>query len=265
MTRDLSYKIIIAILLIIIILLVAFIIFSICRKPALEIKKIPKPTKAIKAKIAVVIDDLGYNPNNLGIMEDIKYPMTFSVLPGLNYSETLAKELHSRGFEIILHLPMEPHEKFNMENNTILTSMDETRIKEIIDTDLAGVPYAKGVSNHMGSKATEDTRTMSIIFNELKNKHLYFLDSFVTAKSVGQELAGKINVKFAKRGVFLDNNLDAKYIRQQIYQLKIKARQKGEVIAIGHDRKITLEILKEVMPELAKEGYKFVFVSDLVR
>jgi hypothetical protein len=219
----------------------------------------------IKGKIAVVIDDLGYNSNNLAIMKNIKYPMTFSVLPGLSYSQTLARELHRRGFEIILHLPMEPWEKFNMENNTILTSMDETRIKEIIDTDLVAVPYAKGVSNHMGSKVTEDAGTMAIIFNELENRHLYFLDSLVTAKSMGQELADKINLKFAKRDVFLDNIQDAKYIRQQIRQLKIKARDKREAIAIGHDRKVTLEILKEVMPELAKEGYKFVFVSDLVK
>lgn len=265
MERELSYKIIIGILLIIIILLGAFIIFNILHKPALEIQKIPKLTKAIKAKIAVVIDDLGYNSNNLGIMEDIKYPMTFSVLPGLNYSETLARELHRRGFEIILHLPMEPYEKSNMENNTILTSMDETKIKGIIDTDLVSVPYAKGVSNHMGSKVTEDSRTMSIIFNELENRHLYFLDSLVTAKSIGQELADKLNVKFAKRDVFLDNIQDAEYIRQQIQQLKIKARHKGEAIGIGHDRKITLEILKEAMPELEKEGYKFVLVSELVR
>jgi hypothetical protein len=143
--------------------------------------------------------------------------------------------------------------------------MDEAKIKEIIDLDLSSIQFAKGVSNHMGSKATEDPKTMNIIFNELKNKHLYFLDSFVTGKSVGQELANKINIKFAKRDVFLDNVLDAKYIRQQIYQLKIKARQKGEAIGIGHDRKITLEILKEVMPELEKEGYKFVFVSELVK
>ena len=91
MDRELSYKIIIGMLLIIIILLGAFIIFNILHKPALEIQKIPKPTKAIKAKIAVVIDDLGYNSNNLGIIEDIKYPMTFSVLPGLNYSEVLGR------------------------------------------------------------------------------------------------------------------------------------------------------------------------------
>jgi len=265
MNRETGFKITIAILLIIIIILAVFIIFAIAPKPSFKIRKMPKALKEIKAKIAVVIDDLGYNSNNLGIMEDIKYPVTFSVLPGLSYSETLAGKLHRLGFEIILHLPMEPHEKLNLENNTILTSMDEAKIRKIIDTDLGGIPYVKGVSNHMGSKATEDSRTMSIIFNELKNRHLYFLDSFVTAKSVGQESAGKMNVEFAKRDVFLDNNLDAKYIRRQIYQLKIKARQRGEVIAIGHDRRITLEILKEVMPELAKEGYQFVFVSELVR
>jgi polysaccharide deacetylase 2 family uncharacterized protein YibQ len=39
----------------------------------------------------------------------------------------------------------------------------------------------------------------------------------------------------------------------------------GQAIGIGHDRKITLEVLKEVMPSIEKEGYKFVFVSELIR
>jgi len=39
----------------------------------------------------------------------------------------------------------------------------------------------------------------------------------------------------------------------------------GHAIGIGHDRKVTLEVLKEVMPELDREGFKFVFVSELVK
>ena len=263
MHRETIYKIIIGVLAVVVIILAGILIF---RKPPRAVPaKITKVTKAIKGRVAIVIDDLGYNLDNLHVLEEIKYPLTLSILPNLSYSKDAAEKLHQRGFEIILHLPMEPHEKARLENNTILTSMDESRIREIIETDLSSISYARGVSNHMGSLATEDMKIMDITFAELKNKGLYFLDSFVTGNSIAMPLAQKSAVRFARRDVFLDNNLDDKYIRQQIYRLKIKARLKGQAVGIGHDRKLTLKVLKEVMPEISQEGYKFVFVSELVR
>lgn len=229
-------------------------------------KRIPKVIPpAIKGKIAIVLDDWGYNLNNLDILGQIKYPLTISVLPNLNYSKEIAEEAHLRGFEAILHLPMEPREKVRLEKNTIMASMGEATIKNILAQDLADIPYVKGVSNHMGSRATGDNRVMEIVLGELNKRNLYFLDSFVSGKSVAFLLTRKMRVKFARRDVFLDNLQDRGYIKSQIYQLKAKASLHGQAIGIGHDRETTLKVLKEVMPQLAKEGYKFVFVSELVR
>ncbi len=228
-------------------------------------KKIIKKPEIPKGKIAIVIDDWGYNLDNLYLVDQIKYPFTASVLPRLGHSRAVAEELHKRGFEVILHLPMEPHEKFRLEKNTILASMEEREIINIAGGDLTDIHYAIGVSNHMGSKATEDSRTMSIVLNELKKRGLFFLDSFVSPKSVCSNLAAKLHVGFAKRDVFLDNIEEPGYIKGQIYKLKRKAKMSGQAIGIGHDRRTTLEVLKEVMPELDREGYKFVFVSELIK
>jgi len=63
----------------------------------------------------------------------------------------------------------------------------------------------------------------------------------------------------------LDNQEDPVYIKGQIYKLKMKAKHYGRAMGICHDRKISLEVLKEIMSQLEKEGYKFVFVSELVK
>ncbi len=257
MKKESKYKILIIALLFIIILQG---IFSIISRP----KRIPEIPVKIIGKVAIVIDDWGYNLNNLRILDRIKYPLTVSVLPHLNYSREVASELRKRGLEIILHLPMEPHEKYRLEKNTIMVSMDEATIKNIIDKDLANIIYAKGVSNHMGSLATEDIRTMEVIFRELKGRTLFFLDSLVSPKSVCSQLARRVGVRFAKRDVFLDNREEPAYIRSQINKLKLQAKVKGYAVGIGHDQKNTLEVLEEAMPQLEKEGYKFVFVSDLL-
>lgn len=259
MARFKGYRIAIWILSVIVILQGVFII------ALLRPKKAPPVPVAIKGKIAIIIDDWGYNLHNLATLDEVKYPLTVSVLPNLNYSRTLSEQVYRRGREVILHLPLEPHELYRLEQNTIMASMDEATIKNILARDLENVLHAKGVSNHMGSGATEDYRTMEIIFKELKKRKLYFLDSLVSSESVCLDLAHKMRIGFAKRDVFLDNTEELTYIKSQINKLKMRSRIYGQAIGVGHNRKVTLEVLREVMPQIEKEGYKFVFVSELVR
>jgi polysaccharide deacetylase 2 family uncharacterized protein YibQ len=236
------------------------------KKPtaAATVKKPEKKPPVFQGNIAIVLDDWGYNLNNVPLAEEIKYPITASILPYLPYSKVVAEELHAGGVELILHLPLEPFEKFRLEQNTIMTAMNEAEILGILRKDLEDIPFVKGVSNHMGSKATTDERTMGVIYKELKKRSLYFLDSFVSSDSVGEGLAERMNILFAKRDIFLDNKSDPEYIKTQLYKLKAKAKMYGEAIGIGHDRKTTLQVLKEMMPVLESEGYKFVYVSQLL-
>jgi len=240
---------------------IQFIVIAFLVKP----RKIIKPAIPVKGKIAIVLDDWGYNLNNLGALQEIKYPLTVSILPNLGFSKRVAQEAHRKGFEAILHLPMEPYEKYRLERNTIKVSMSEQEIKNILVNDLESMPYLEGVSNHMGSRATADARTIEIILKELKKRRLYFLDSFVVAQSVCFDIAQKTHTGYARRDIFLDNSLDQDYIKAQLIKLKNRASVYGSAIGIGHDRKATLEVLAQEMPRLAKEGYKFVFVSELAK
>lgn len=260
MSKNSKYKITIGILLAVIILQWLLILKPKISKPAKKITKIPR---VAIGKIAIVIDDWGYNLNNLMVVNEIKYPLTISVLPNLNYTRQIAEELQAQGLEIILHLPLEPHEKYRMEQNTIMTSFGEAAIKNILSDDLDNVMYARGVSNHMGSRATEDLKTMQAVFKELKKRNLYFLDSLVSGKSICFDLAKKMGLAFVRRDIFLDNIEEPGYIKGQINKLKARAKKRGYAVGVGHDRSVTLNVLKEEIPRLEKEGYKFVFVSDL--
>lgn len=75
-----------------------------------EIVKKPPIIPPTKVRIAIIIDDFG---QNFGEREkallSLGYPLTFSVLPRLPYSKRAAEEAHSKGLEVMLHLPMEPH------------------------------------------------------------------------------------------------------------------------------------------------------------
>lgn len=250
--------------LVLVIVVQAVLIFVLLQRPAKRIIKHKPLPAAVKAKIAIVLDDWGYNQDNFVLLKEIPYPLTLSVLPNLPFSKSIGVYGHSLGKEIILHLPMEPHENLRLEKNTIAVSMDSRSIEEIIAADLNSIPYVKGVSNHMGSKAVEDKNTIQAVFKEIKKRKLFFIDSYVSLNSVCSENALSLRLPFAKRDIFIDNDSDPALIRRQLYKLKIKALKQGSAVGIGHDRKNTLLVLREVMPEMEREGYKFVFASDLV-
>ena len=65
--------------------------------------------------------------------------------------------------------------------------------------------------------------------------------------------------------VLLRNQPKNKAAVKRQLQIAIRgAKEKGEAIAIGHPHTVTLEALREILPETKKQGVEFVFVSDLV-
>jgi len=233
------------------------------RRPAIGTAAPFVPVPGSRGRIAIVIDDLGYSAVNLDRIKRLPCPVTVAVLPNLAYSGQVASELHSAGMEVILHLPMEPWEKTGLEKDTLMTGMRPELVSAIFRRSSESVGFLSGVSNHMGSRATEDPELMRQVFYELKRKGLFFLDSYVSSHSVCAGQAQKAGIVFYRRDVFIDNRLNPDYIKKQIDKLKAVAARRGQAIGIGHDRRITVEVLAEVMPQLQREGYQFVVVSGL--
>lgn len=187
-------------------------------------------------------------------------------MPNLRYSSKIAGLARRQDREVILHLPLEPEKKgrnIGLEKHTITSNMSEEEVIENFRLALSSVPYACGVSNHMGSRATRDARLMSVIFAELKKRRLFFLDNLVTDKSICKQLAAKMKIKFVGRDFFLDNSDNYEYIKEQFKKLTEFAKGTGQAVGIAHARLATLKVLRDMIPSMQAEGIEFVFVSGL--
>lgn len=220
----------------------------------------------VSPKIAIVLDDWGYSAKRLPLLESIRQPVTVAILPGLPYSSQIAQRAHAHGTEVILHQPMEAQDpNVPREGSVLSTGMSKRQVREQLEWSLAKVPFALGINNHQGSKATADPQLMGLVFKEVKRRGLYFLDSYVTAQSVCFDLARQLRLRFVRRAVFLDNDPTPAAIRRQVWELAKIASTHGEALGIGHDRPHTLEVLKETIPQLQKAGYTLVHASRLAR
>ena len=216
-------------------------------------------------KIALIIDDLGYDSHMAMSFFQLDLPLTFSVLPIAPHTEAIVKEANRRSRELMLHLPMEPknYPSFNPGPGALLVDMDEIEIRRMLDAHLRRVAGSRGVNHHMGSYFTEKNEKMGIVLRELKKRNLFYIDSRTTKETVALEMANKMGVPAARRHVFLDNELSPKRIRFQMERLLGMARRSGAAIGIAHPHKETLQVLKDYQHRL-ENGVKVVPASELV-
>ena len=231
-------------------------------------KPIPKPVPAIPKKlpkIAIIIDDIGYDKEIVEKFLGLDAVFTFSILPYSPFQKSIARHVHSKGFNVMLHLPMEPNEypMVNPGPGTLLTSMSPDQLINQLDRDLDSVPFIQGVNNHMGSKMTTVSTQLYQIFSVLKKRKLFFIDSRTTTETLCKPSAQLLQVPFAQKDVFLDHIQKPDFIRKQIYRLIHIANSHGEAIGIAHPHDVTYHVLREVLPELKKKAI-LVHASDVV-
>lgn len=237
------------------------------RPPEPPIEEKPAPVPSSYPRVAIVIDDMGQDLKKLKELFQLGAPVTIAVMPYQRFSGEEAKEAHDRGWDVLLHLPMEPKDSAanNPGKGALFTKMTADEVKARIEEDLRSVPHVTGVNNHMGSKFTESEPLMRAALEELKERDLFFLDSRTSPKSVGGRVARELGVPNADRNVFLDNTREKGYIKGQLREAVSIARKKGYAIAIGHPYPETIAALKEALPELEGSGVKIVRLSEVIK
>ena len=224
-----------------------------------------KPIPENVYKIAIVIDDVGYSYNSTYDFLSLGFPLTFAIIPELPHSKYFYNIIKNYGYDIILHIPMEPEKGLQfVENNAITTAMNKEAIKTEIDYFFDLYPASIGANNHMGSKAVSNPSLMSAVIEELSKKEKFWLDSMTNIETVSKEITNLYNVKFYKRDVFLDNEKDISYIRNSMTTLINEAKLKGFAIGIGHIQTKELAfVLKEFYKKRGQLGFEFVSFKNL--
>jgi polysaccharide deacetylase 2 family uncharacterized protein YibQ len=237
--------------------------------PEEKIPYVPPLTKLPETrelpKVAIIIDDLGYDKKMAQKFLELDVVLTFSVLPHSPYTKHIVRAARSKGLDVMLHLPMEPNEYpgFNPGPGALLMSMSPDELINQLKKNIDDIPDVRGVNNHMGSKMTTDADRIYQIFTVLKQRGLFFIDSRSTDQTLCKPSARLFQIPFGERDVFIDHIQKPEFIRKQLQHLIHIARGRGEAIGIAHPSKTTLKILREELPYL-QENVELVPVSQMV-
>jgi uncharacterized protein len=222
--------------------------------------------KVERKKIAILIDDIGYDPAALKRLLALDAPIAFSVLPSTPHARSSAEAIHRAGKEVLLHLPMEPHgyPDRNPGRGALFASMTAREIRKTMEKALQSVPHAEGANNHMGSKFMEEREPLSVVFGMLQERGLYFVDSVTTDASVAGALAQETGLRFATRDLFIDDTEDRSWARTHMEKLLSTRDRWDGLLLIGHPYPETISALEEMLPQFHAQEIEIAPLSVMV-
>jgi polysaccharide deacetylase 2 family uncharacterized protein YibQ len=218
-------------------------------------------------RVAVIVDDLGARRDVFDPLRDIRRPLTIAVLPGLPLSEWTAREAAQAGMEVILDLPMEPYRfpEVDPGPGALLMTMSPQELQAQVGAHLASVPGAVGVTNHMGSRMTEDRARMRTVLEVLAGRRLFLVDGLASNLSLAYDEAKALGLRAGRRQIVVDHKGGEAGDRVQWDEVAWWAERRGEVIVIAHGHPLTARLLREYVPRWEARGIRLVPVSQLAR
>ena len=235
-------------------------------RPQVQMKNSCPLQSAPLRKVAIIIDDMGCNLNAVKELLKINADLTFAILPFQAHTREAAEMFHKANRETLLHLPMEPvsYPREKPGEGALFTDMNDEELVLQLKKNIADVPYISGVNNHMGSKFMTDEKKLILIFNELKKKKLFFVDSRTSNDTKAYAAAKKTGIQIAERKIFIDNNRDYNKIYANLINIA-KDNDVSPLIIIGHPYPETIRALKEATKVLHEKGVSIVPVSEIVK
>jgi len=232
-------------------------------QPAAKPEK-PRRLAPYAGNLTFVFDDAGHNLDQLEYFLRLPFPCTIAVLPGLRYSSESARRIRKAGKQVILHQPMQSVDlHINPGPGAVTPGLSAEQIKNIVRKNLEEIWPVAGMNNHEGSLMTADEAAMRAVLDVVAEKHIFFLDSRTTAKSVVSKVAKEKNMVVWERAIFIDNDKSRAAMETQIKKGLSIARQKGSAIMIGHVFTVELaQLLTEMYPALIEEGFSLSAIAQ---
>ncbi|WP_251038307.1 divergent polysaccharide deacetylase family protein [Paenibacillus albidus] len=236
---------------------------------ATSTQKQKKDSAATRSRVAIIIDDLGNGLRGTDEILSLPIKLTVAVMPFLSTTESDARRAHERGYDVLLHLPMEPRQGKPswLGPGAILADMSDAEVHSRVEAALDNVPFAIGINNHMGSKVTGNERVMRIVLAVCKDRGLFYLDSKTNSRSVVGKIAREMGLPPVENHIFLDDTHSVNHVIKQLRLVGEKAEAQRYCVTIGHvgiqGKKTAAGIRSGI--EAMKGQVDFVGISDLVR
>lgn len=202
-----------------------------------------------QAALILVIDDLGQSLEPAEDLAALPFPVALAVWPHAPRAGATADLAGQMGLDCLVHLPLEPLPRSDGFRprpgpGALFADMSPHALASVLEPDLAALPTALGLNNHMGSRFTGSAAACRLLCAQLAGRGFFVLDSLTQPHSRLAEEARAAGLVSAARAVFLDTRRDVSAVLAALDAAAARARSAGFAVAIGHPYAETLSALR---------------------
>lgn len=224
----------------------------------------PKYSKQERVSVALVFVGSGLDINILTkALEKLPKQVAFSFAPYASHVSDWILEVHRRGHEVLLDLPLESLEypQLNKGPYTLLAGVpkDEnlSRLSLILNK---GKEAIVGLYGFMGSRIMTSEKDMLPILKRLKKKGYMFL-GVKTPSSCLEDIIKTLKVPYAQNDQFLDDVISEDHIKKSLKMLEDKARKNGVAVGITRLHEISLESIETWIKTLNEQEINLIPIT----
>lgn len=200
-----------------------------------------------KAALVIVMDDMGQSLEAARDLAALPFPVALAILPHTPHLKATAALAQRHRLDTLLHQPMEPLPRpgGRPDPGPGALPADEAAMRQVLDANLAALPTALGLNNHMGSAFTGDATRCETLCRQLPGRGVAVLDSVTQGHSLLAQTARDAGLVALARHVFLDVAQEKAAVLAALDKAAHAARRQGYAIAIGHPLPNTLRALRQ--------------------
>ncbi|MBL4864014.1 MAG: divergent polysaccharide deacetylase family protein [Rhodobiaceae bacterium] len=221
-------------------------------------------TTATLPRVALVVGGLGISETaTRNAITNLPPEITLSFAPyGRNLQQWIDRAREA-GHEVLLELPMEPYDYPANDPGpyTLLTSLNSGDNLDRLSWLMSRFTGYFGVTAYQGAKFTSSKTAMEPVFEALESRGIMYVDSGVSPRSVGPELASTLGLTWAKGNLIVDPTLTPRSIDGALANMEEQARQNGSVVGFGSGFPVTVERIQKWAEGLGDRGLVLVPVS----
>lgn len=194
-------------------------------------------------QIAIVVGGLGVSATTTAnALSKLPGAVSLAFTPYGNDLDTLVAQAREKGHEILLQVPMEPHDYPDNDPGpqTLLSSLSAEQNVDRLHWLFSRFQGYVGIINFMGARFTASENAMAPVLRELSKRGLIYVDDGSSPRSQAGQIAGANKLPYAKAEVAIDAVPSAAEIDNALKRLESLAR--SGVVVVGYSSALPASI-----------------------
>ena len=220
------------------------------------------------ARVVIVLGGMGISQTSTQqAIKTLPPSVTLAFAPYGNSLKRWMEASRRKGHELLLQLPMEPID-YPQNNPGAHTLKADANLQENIANlhwSMSRITNYVGVMNYLGNKLLSQPASLSPIFAEISKRGLLFLEDGSVQNSIGEGVAVKELVPYARGNILIDNVRSRSAIGQKLVKLAQEAKRTGLAIGVGNAFPDTIDLVAQFAEQARQNGVEITPVSAIVK